>query len=182
MAREPEGMEHALLGLLRDRPMHAYEVHRALIGSGDLGLVWRVKQAHLYAMLSRLEAGGFLGGRIEHQGARPPRRVLHLTPEGSAALARWLDSPVAHGRDFRLEFLAKLYIASRESPARAAHLLTVQRAACQDWLRAVADLSDARRAAGGYAWLVYEFRRTQIEAILDWLRICEGALVAPVGH
>src|SRR5258706_15088282 len=50
------GMEYALLGLIRARPMHAYELSQQLASGEALGRVWRLKQSHLYALLSKLEA------------------------------------------------------------------------------------------------------------------------------
>ena len=41
---------------------------------------------------------------------------------------------MAHGRDFRLEFLAKLFFALEASPQEAAALIARQRAACHEWL------------------------------------------------
>src|SRR5262252_750744 len=110
------GLEHALLGLLRAQPMHAYEMHQQLLRAEALGLVWHLKQAHLYALLAKLETAGYVGSTTESQGTRPPRKILHLTPAGAVAFADWVTTPVAHGRDLRLEFLAKLFFAAREGP------------------------------------------------------------------
>src|SRR5690349_7557850 len=107
------GLECALLGLLRDHPMHAYEMYLQLQRTEQLGLVWHLKQGNLYALLTALEADGLLASTTEPQETRPPRKVLHLTPDGEAAVSHWLALPVQHGRDFRQEFLAKLYLASR---------------------------------------------------------------------
>src|SRR5690242_18868036 len=102
-----EGMEHALLGLVRSRPMHAYEMYQQLMRAPDgqaLGRVWRLKQSHLYALLAKLEAAGYIAATTEPQGTRPPRRMLRLAPAGETAFAEWVVTPVRHGRDFRLEF------------------------------------------------------------------------------
>lgn len=172
----PSGIEHALLGLLRARPMHAYEMHQQLIQAEALGLVWHLKQGHLYALLARLEATGLIAASTEAQGTRPPRRVLALTPDGEASFAAWLTAPVAHGRDFRLEFLAKLYFAAREGPAVVRALVAGQRAACETWLAEVR--AQAREVSGErpYDALVLEFRAGQMEAILPWLARCEAVL------
>lgn len=175
-AAAPAGIEHALLGLLRVRPMHAYEMHQQLVQAEALGLVWRLKQGHLYALLARLESAGLVMASTEAQGTRPPRRMLALTPAGEVAYAAWLAAPVAHGRDFRLEFLAKLYFAAREGPAAVRALVACQRAACEAWL---ADLrAQARDVAAErpYDALVLEFRAGQMEAILPWLARCEAVL------
>jgi DNA-binding PadR family transcriptional regulator len=170
------GIEGALLGHLWRRPLHAFQLHQELRRAEALGLVWHLKQAHLYALLSKLEAAGLLTATTESQGTRPPRRILRLTPAGESAFQTWLATPVAHGRDFRLEFLAKLFFAARDGPAAASHLIAVQQQVCREWLttlRTQVQTTDANRP---YERLVLQFRLGQIEAILSWLRECEEAL------
>jgi DNA-binding PadR family transcriptional regulator len=122
--------------------------------------VWHLKQSHLYALLARLEAAGYLASATATQGNRPPRKMLHLTARGEAAFAEWLASPVEHGRDFRLEFLAKLFFAARDgSPAIAALL-----------------------ASQPFEQLVLRFRLGQIQAILPWLDQCAQVLSAPASQ
>ncbi len=176
MTKLPLGMEHALLGLLRAQPMHAYEMHQTLTQVGSLGLVWHLKQSQLYALLARLEQASYITGAIEQQGSRPPRRMLHLTPAGNAAFEHWLATPVEHGRDFRLEFLARLFFSAREGPEHTTRLIAVQRDLCATWL---ADLSRQAQAAepNPYDWLVLQFRIGQIEAIMQWLDTCATRLV-----
>src|SRR3712207_428899 len=111
MVKLPLTLEHALLGFLWQRPMHAYEIHQMLKEARALGLIWHLKQSQLYALLARLEEEGYITSITEPQGTRPPRRVMHLTSQGREAFQRWLVEPVAHGRDFRQEFLAKLFFA-----------------------------------------------------------------------
>ncbi|MDQ3855109.1 MAG: PadR family transcriptional regulator [Chloroflexota bacterium] len=176
LARSALSLEHALLGFLRERPMHAYEIHQRLLRAEALGLVWRLKQAQLYALLARLEEAGYLAGSLEPQGNRPPRKVLRLTPEGRAALEDWLSEPVEHGRDFRLEFLAKLYFAGEGGPRSTAELIERQRKTCRDSLRALESRLSALQPRRPYDQLVYEFRIGQLRAILAWLDTCEATL------
>lgn len=179
MIKQPLTIEHALLGFLQQRPMHAYEIHQTLRHAKALGLVWHLKQSLVYAMLDRLEAEAYVTSTLEMQGSRPPRKILQLTPTGESAFAAWLATPVSHGRDFRLEFLAKLYFASENEPTRALPLIDAQQAACREWLvdlRAQAMLLQTER---DYDWLVLQFRIGQLEAILAWLDVCATTAVAP---
>lgn len=171
-------LEHALLGLLRRQPMHAYEMYQRLVQVEALGLVWHLKQSHLYALLARLEEDGYIAGTTEPQGTRPPKRVLRLTARGQAAFEAWVAAPVAHGRDFRLEFLAKLFFALEESPAEAAALIDRQRTTCHEWLDDLGTQEGALETERPYNWLVVQFRRSQIEAILGWLGTCATTLGA----
>jgi DNA-binding PadR family transcriptional regulator len=172
MTKQPLGLEHALLGFLRERPMHAYEMHQTLAQAEALGLVWRLKQSQLYALLARVEEAGYIDSATEPQGTRPPRKIMHLTPAGRTAFARWLVEPVAHGRDFRQEFLAKLFFAGQDDPATVAALVERQQEACQGWLDALETQAEEIGTERPYDWLVLRFRIGQIEAILEWLETC----------
>jgi DNA-binding PadR family transcriptional regulator len=169
-------LEIALLGLLRTSSRHAYELHQLLQDAEPLGIIWRLKQGNLYALLAKLEEAGYVASELEPQGARPPRKMLSLTPDGYAAFTKWVKNPVEHGRDFRLEFLAKLYFAAQIGAHATRELLDQQRAACQEWihdLEAQISASDPERR---FERLIYQFRITQIEAILRWLDTCEQTL------
>lgn len=177
--KAPPGLELTLLGLLRDEPMHAYEMHARLAQAEALGLVWHVKQGQLYALLTRLEEAGYVGSMMQLQVSRPPRKVLHVTAAGREAFYRWLAEPVAHGRDFRLEFLAKLYFAARDGGAAAGALIERQRAACEGWLAALRERMAASPADRHFDRLVLRFRASQIEAIVAWLGDCAGVFAHP---
>jgi DNA-binding PadR family transcriptional regulator len=178
MVKQPLTVELALLGFLRQQPMHAYEIHQTLMRNEALGLVWHLKQSLVYVMLERLEAEGYISSSLEPQGSRPPRKILQLTRDGQVAFAHWLVAPVEHGRDFRLEFLAKLYFASQDDAASAIALIGAQQAACRDWLVELRTQADALQDMQTYDWLVLQFRIGQLEAILAWLDIC-AAIATP---
>jgi PadR family transcriptional regulator AphA len=174
------GVEYALLGLLRERPMHAYEMHQQLERSDVLGRVWRLKQSHLYALLARLETEGYIAATTEQQGSRPPRRMLRLTRQGEARFSRWATQPVEHGRDFRLDFLAKLFFAAQDGPEAVAALVGTQSVACASWLEAIRAQADAFDSGDRrFDLLVLRFRSSQLEAILGWLDECEAEFARP---
>ncbi|GAB4193989.1 MAG: hypothetical protein OHK0022_09440 [Roseiflexaceae bacterium] len=176
MLKLPLALEHALLGFLRERPMHAYEMHQRLRRADALGRVWSLKQSQLYALLARLEEAGYISVTVEEQGARPSRRVLHLTEAGRQAFGRWMLEPVEHGRDFRMEFLAKLFFAQRDSPAAVATLLERQRAVCWQLLTELHGQLSPPQGVPVYERLVVEFRIGQVDAILRWLDTCAEQL------
>jgi DNA-binding PadR family transcriptional regulator len=176
MVKQPLALEHALLGFLRERPMHAYEIHQQLLQAEALGLVWHLKQSQTYALLGRLEAAGYLKGAAEPPAAGPPKRILRLMEEGRAAFERWVAAPVGHGRDFRIEFLAKLFFAGQQDRRAAAALIERQREACRGWLADLRAQAEPLRDARPYDWLVLQFRIGQIEAILAWLDTSETVL------
>ncbi len=137
MVKQPLTMEHALLGLLRQQPMYGYAIYQHLLASAELSLIWSIKQSLLYATLNRLEVDGLLTSTLEPHGQKPPRKILHLTAAGEAAFLSWVRSPVDHGRDMRMELLAKIYFARYEHPPAARDLVAHQR---QVNLQRLADL------------------------------------------
>lgn len=173
MISSPLAMEHALLGFLRQRPMYGYEIHQKLAGSTGLGLVWRLKQSQLYALLARLEREGYVTAALEPQDSRPPRKVFHLTEAGLEAFLAWVQGPVPQGRKLRLEFLAKLYFARREGPGVALALIDRQRAACRVWLAEKQAEAGSGPGSRPYDWLVHQFRVGQMQAMLAWLDACQ---------
>lgn len=171
--RQPIGIEHTLLGLLDRGPRHGYDLLQELGRLDGLAMVWRLKQGHLYALLGRLEAEGFIVPTLESQNSRPPRKVYALTALGRETFRFWMETPVTRGRQLRLEFLAKLYFALLEGEGAALRLVAAQREACRSW-------NEARPPADtqgvSFPELVALFRARQVQASIAWLDACEWAL------
>lgn len=176
MTHSPLTMEYALLGFLRQRPMHGYEIYQQLSEPTGLGLVWRLKQSQLYALLTKLEQAGYVTTTLEFQEARPPRKMFEPTQAGGAAFLDWLQKPVPQGRGLRLEFLAKLYFARLEGSQVTLNLIEGQRVACQGWLVQQQQEIETLRDHP-FDWLVHQFRLGQIQAMLAWLATCEATIV-----
>jgi PadR family transcriptional regulator AphA len=167
-------LEYVMLALVQ-QPTHAYEMFRQFESNLPLGMIWHLKQSHLYALLTRLEQMGYVAATVESQGTRPPRRVLRLTEAGRAALESWLATPVAHGRDIRQEFLAKLYFAAQRGPEIARALVAAQETVTRAWRTEVQSQFDATTQP--YAQLVLRYRLGQIDATLAWLAECAAIII-----
>ena len=172
MTKQPLTVELALLGFLRKEPKYGYEIYQHLTESRNLGLVWSIKQSLLYALLTRLEEEGYLRSNREDQQTRPARKMLHLTPVGEAAFTTWVSSPVPYGRDFRLEFLAKLYFARQDSQATAQTLINLQLDATAARLAELHERARQLNQTRSYDWLVLRFRIGQLSATVEWLDLC----------
>lgn len=130
MPPKPAGMqslEYVLLGMLAQQPRHGYELHKELSNLEGLGLVWRIKQAQLYALLDKLESQGYLSSRTITTESHPPRKEFHLTQAGHKAFEAWMLSPVEHGREIRQGFLAKFYFARLYGEETARRVIEAQR-------------------------------------------------------
>ena len=72
--------ELLLLGLLRKREMHGYQLSEFM--ETHLALFFDIKKATAYNLLGKMEEKGWVSSREEQEGKRPPRRVFAITPEG----------------------------------------------------------------------------------------------------
>ncbi|OGO38519.1 MAG: hypothetical protein A2W35_17110 [Chloroflexi bacterium RBG_16_57_11] len=176
MVRRSLTIEHALLGVIQQGPLHGYQLHQQLCDPHGLGVVWRIKQAQLYAWLDKLEGDGYITSSMQPQETRPARRVYQLTAFGQRAFQEWLSTPVHAPRYMRQEFQAKLYFAQGGSPEQFARLVALQRTACQGWLADHQSQAVEEKDGHAYAWLVDQYRVGQIQAMLDWLDLCQGTL------
>ena len=173
-------VEYALLGFVYEQPTHGYAIYQQLSDPPGLWQVWRMKQSQLYALLTKLEDEGYLVTTLQPQAARPPRKIYSLTAVGRTTFEQWLVTAVTHGRQMRLEFLAKLYFAYRQGPAIVQPLLEQQIRACRRWLAEAQTQPTTTQAADPFADAVYQFRLTQIESFLTWLLTCQQAVPATI--
>lgn len=173
----PLSTEFALLGFLRRRPMYGYEIHQQLSHPTGLGLVWRLKQSQLYALLTKLENESYVTTTVELQDTRPPRKMFELTETGRQKFFDWIEQPVEQGRGLRLDFMAKLYFAQAEGSDVVQRLIERQRVACQGWWQQQVHEAEALPDTQPYDWLVHKFRLGQIEAMLSWLDTCQETLI-----
>ncbi len=84
-ARVERFAEPAVLLLLRERPVHGYELLEQLPAlTGE-----RVDMGNLYRFLRLLEADGLVSSRWDDEAPGPSKRIYELTGEGRALLAEW---------------------------------------------------------------------------------------------
>ena len=83
-------LRHVLLGLLVDRPDHAYALKHRL--SPGLPREQLVNDGVLYPLLAKLETDGLVTSSERPGRAGRPRRVYSVTARGRAEFGRWLRS------------------------------------------------------------------------------------------
>jgi PadR family transcriptional regulator AphA len=105
--------EWVVLGLVAEAPTHGWAIVRTLKPGGAIGEVWTSSLPVVYRAIRLLVERGLIQESGAREGHGPERILVAITPNGSAALAAWLDQPVAHVRDLRSEFLIKLLLRER---------------------------------------------------------------------
>ena len=178
MVRRPLGIELALLGFLLRGPQHGYQLHQMVSDPSGLGLIWNLKQSHLYALLSKLESDEYVISTLQNQDPHPPRKMFALTDAGRGIFFDWLTSPVTAPRLIRQDFFAKFFFAQRENKDTLQKLIETQRDVCQNWVDVFKVKMEGSEQMS-YNWLMYQFRLGQVQAIQSWLNSCEKTLNTP---
>ncbi|HEU4450210.1 MAG TPA: PadR family transcriptional regulator [Gaiellaceae bacterium] len=89
-ARVERFVEPVLLLLLRERPMHGYELIERIpeVAGEDV----RVDVGNLYRILRALEEEGIVASEWSAELPGPAKRTYELTEAGNRLLDRWADS------------------------------------------------------------------------------------------
>jgi PadR family transcriptional regulator, regulatory protein PadR len=81
--------EPSLLLLLRERPLHGYELLERI---PELGVERRVDIGNLYRLLRSLEQEGLVRSEWSAELPGPAKRTYELTDEGRRLLDRWAEA------------------------------------------------------------------------------------------
>jgi PadR family transcriptional regulator AphA len=80
-------LRHALLGVLKDKPLTGYDLVRHF--QGTVGFVWSAPQSQIYPELRRMEAAGLIQAKVAPRGQKAQKRIYSVTDEGMRELRRW---------------------------------------------------------------------------------------------
>jgi PadR family transcriptional regulator AphA len=155
--------EPALLGFLRDGPLHGYDLHKQV--TQQLGPVWHLGLSQMYAILKEYERRGWIKIIVVAQDSRPARKMLKLTPAGRRAFDAWLAQSARGLREFRVDFFARLYFARAAGRPALRQFLQHQIAATSQERAAL----EHHAAASEFGNVVRSFRLAQLDTILEWL-------------
>jgi len=108
-ARVERFIEPTLLLLLRERPLHGYELLERV---SELGVEGRVDVGNVYRLLRSLEEEGIVRSEWNRELPGPAKRTYELTPAGRRVLDRWAE---ALGRaETMIQTFLKRYDEGRE--------------------------------------------------------------------
>lgn len=100
--------EIAVLALLREAPMHPYQMQR-LLHSRHKDEILALKRGSLYHAIRRLQNAGLITAEsTERDGRRPERTVYAITPAGQNTLLAVLRRIVATPKRESSEFMAAM--------------------------------------------------------------------------
>ncbi|WP_351237798.1 PadR family transcriptional regulator [Streptomyces sp. NPDC002133] len=117
----------AVLSYLSQRPMHPYELSRAMRDHGDARSI-KFSHGSLYMVFQQLAKAGFIVEQeTVRQGQRPERTVYALTDQGRLELGDWLRELVAEPAHEYPRFVAALALIAALDPSEVVELLTERR-------------------------------------------------------
>jgi DNA-binding PadR family transcriptional regulator len=161
----------AVLGLLRERPMHPYEMQRQMhLRHTDALLA--LKRGSLYHAINQLQRDGLIEPiETSREGRWPERTVYRITPDGTDELITWLRELLSNPVREPSQFMAALAHTLQLDPHDALEQLQMRTvnleasiAAYHAVERGVAEL------VGRGSILEVEYARALAQAELAWVR------------
>lgn len=167
--------EFALLGFLEQSSAHGYELHRRLVE--ELGEILQCSTSQTYNILTRLEAHGFIKGKIQTQKKRPDKRELRLTPSGREHFETWLGELSACSvHAIRVEFMTRLYFLHARNAQSAIQMVGAQTTALKKYLEQLNDEMQKIPENQVFNRLGMSLRISQLGRLIPWLEICKNQL------
>jgi DNA-binding PadR family transcriptional regulator len=163
-------LELAILGLLKEQPMHGYQLSREL--GESLGGFWRVSYGSLYPTLRRLEREGEVETVVPDDTIRAGRRkhVYRITDKGERAFLERLEETPADTSSEDTRFRIRLAFFRYLPPETRIRLLERRRAFLEDRLSTFSDSMRTTRArVDDYTLALIEHGRTATESDIAWL-------------
>ena len=161
-------IELAVLGLLKERPMHGYQLSREL--GESLGGLWRVSYGSLYPTLRRLERDGAIESEAGDQRGARRKKVYRITPSGEQLFLELLQEAPQDTQSEDARFRMRLAFFRYLPPETRIRLLERRRQALQQRLVRIAEsLATGRAGADDYGRALVEHNRTSTESDIAWL-------------
>jgi DNA-binding PadR family transcriptional regulator len=160
-------IELAILGLLKERPMHGYQLQREL--SEQLGGLWRVSYGSLYPSLRRLERDGAIRSQTGVGTGARRKTVYTVTEEGERLFLELLQEPPHEGQTEDARFRVRVAFFRYLSPETRVRQLERRRQALQERLAEIgAHLRDPG-TTDSYQRALLERARAATQADIAWL-------------
>lgn len=159
-------IEMAILGLLKDRAMHGYEIKKEL--TAQLGQFWQVSYGSLYPSVRRLEKNGMVERYYPKEEVARRKNIYRITPEGEELFTSRLCERTAVVDDarFGVRFAFFRYMNANDR----VDLLERRRAYLTEM---VADLKEKLKSykekIDDYTYRLMEHRVDTTRADIEWI-------------
>jgi len=171
-------LELAVLGLLKERPMHGYQLSREL---GDsLGGLWRVSYGSLYPTLRRLERDAAIESEAgDVRGARR-KKVYRITSKGEQIFLELLQESPQDTQTEDARFRMRLAFFRYLPPETRIRLLERRRQALKERLSTIAE--SVRAGRGGSDAACRGCTRPAFRSIGEGMVVCVAGRLDPWSH
>ena len=161
-------LELAILGLLKERTMHGYQLSKRLTDS--LGGFWRVSYGSLYPTLRRLEQQGAVERVFAEPDVGRRKNVYRITDHGEELFRQLIEEGTADATSEDNRFRIRLAFFKYVSPETRIRLLERRRAYLEDRLDAIASsLAGADERFDTYTLSMMQHGREATERDIAWL-------------
>lgn len=155
------------LALIRNGCDHGYVIAQRFLPEADIGQIYTLSRPAVYRELQYLERVGWVLSSEARGNRGQKMRSLRLSKSGAQVVEKWMASPVAHIRDVRTEFLAKVVLL-QEGGEDASVLMQKQREFFKPTFEALLHERDDS--------VVALWRREQVRAVSRFLDELEGVV------
>jgi DNA-binding PadR family transcriptional regulator len=161
-------LELAILGLLKERSMHGYQLSKRL--TDTLGGFWRVSYGSLYPTIRRLEREGAVERVFDEQEVGRRKNVYRITPRGEELFQRLLEEAGAESSSEDNRFRVRLAFFKYLAPDTRIRLLEKRRAYLEERLSTIkASLKATRERFDTYTLSLMQHGRDSTEQDIAWL-------------
>ena len=161
-------LELAILGLLKERPMHGYQLSREL--GESLGGFWRVSYGSLYPTLRRLEREGAVEAQVDAEARSRRKTTYAITEKGEKVFFELLQEAPHDNSTEDTRFRVRLAFFRYLPPEARLRLLERRRAALEDRLHTIKDsLRATRERVDTYTLALMQHGQAATESDIAWL-------------
>jgi DNA-binding PadR family transcriptional regulator len=167
-------LELAILGLLKERSMHGYQLSKRL--SDALGGFWRVSYGSLYPTLRRLEQNGAVERVFDAQEVGRRKNVYRITDRGETLFLELLEQTGGESASEENPFRVRLAFFRYLAPDTRIRVLERRRAFLEDRLSSIrTSLTAAGQSHDTYTLSLMQHGLDATESDIAWL---DGLLAA----
>jgi DNA-binding PadR family transcriptional regulator len=160
-------LELAVLGLLKEKTMHGYELKKRL--DEQLGHFWRISYGSLYPTLKRLSSDGAVEIEYPLGGTSRRKNVYHITHKGERAFEELLESSGPNVAD-RDQFMLRFAFSRYMKPETRRRFLEGRRGYLQERLAKIsASFKKMRDRMDAYSVELMQYGMNETEHDIRWL-------------
>jgi DNA-binding PadR family transcriptional regulator len=161
-------LELAILGLLKERSMHGYQLSKRLTDA--LGGFWRVSYGSLYPTLKRLEREGAVEQVFDEVTVGRRKNVYRITDTGEALFLQLLEEAGHDSSTEENRFRVRLAFFKYLAPDARIRLLERRRVHLEDRLSTIkTSLATTRERFDTYTLSLMQHGRETTEQDIAWL-------------